>query len=268
MTERRFDLDGRVAIVTGAGAGIGKAIALGLAANGADLVVCDIDETSVQATADTARAHGRRAEAVRCDVEHPEQIEALFAAADAAFGSLDILVNNVGHLVRKKPEDITREELQWVFNIGVFATFKSSQEAFRRMAPSGRGGSIINISSIAGITALGRGNITHSMNKGGVNQLTRELAVEWAKHNIRVNAILPCQVLTEGFQRWLDSPEFDPALMNSFLSGIPMNRLANPDDMVGPAVFLASDAAAMVTGALLPVDGGNLALNAGGSHTW
>jgi NAD(P)-dependent dehydrogenase (short-subunit alcohol dehydrogenase family) len=75
-------------------------------------------------------------------------------------------------------------------------------------------------------------------------------------------------VLTEGFQRWLDSPEFDPNLMTNFLSGIPMNRLANPDDMVGPAVFLASDAASMVTGALLPVDGGNLALNAGGSHTW
>jgi NAD(P)-dependent dehydrogenase (short-subunit alcohol dehydrogenase family) len=136
------------------------------------------------------------------------------------------------------------------------------------MAPNNRGGSIINISSIAGATALGRGNLTHSVNKGGVNQLTRELAVEWAKHNIRVNAILPCQVLTEGFQRWLDSPEFDPNLMTNFLSGIPMNRLANPDDMVGPAVFLASDAASMVTGALLPVDGGNLALNAGGSHTW
>jgi NAD(P)-dependent dehydrogenase (short-subunit alcohol dehydrogenase family) len=268
VAEQRFDLDRRVAIVTGAGAGIGKAIALGLARNGADIVVCDIDEPSVQQTAAEAMSYGRRAEAVRCDVEHPDQIEALFARTDAVFGSVDILVNNVGHLVRKKPQDLDREDLLWVLKIGALATFQCSQEAFRRMAPNNRGGSIINISSIAGATALGRGNLTHSVNKGGVNQLTRELAVEWAKHNIRVNAILPCQVLTEGFQRWLDSPEFDPNLMTSFLSGIPMNRLANPDDMVGPAVFLASDAASMVTGALLPVDGGNLALNAGGSHTW
>ncbi len=136
------------------------------------------------------------------------------------------------------------------------------------MIAQATGGSIINIMSIAGVSALGRGNLTHSMNKGAVGMLTRELAVEWAKHGIRVNAILPCQVLTEGFQKWLDSPAFDPALMDKFLTGIPMNRLAKPEEMAGPAVFLASDAAAMVTGVLLPVDGGNLALNAGGSHTW
>lgn len=136
------------------------------------------------------------------------------------------------------------------------------------MIARGGGGSIINISSIAGALALGRGNLAHSVNKGAINSLTREMAVEWAQHGIRVNAILPCQVLTEGFQKWLDSPTFDPALMERFLQGIPMNRLATPDDMVGPAIFLASDASAMVTGTLLGVDGGNLALNAGGSHTW
>ena len=151
---------------------------------------------------------------------------------------------------------------------GVTASFLCAQEAGRRMIAAGRGGSIVNISSIAGATALGRGNLSHSVNKGAVHQLTRELAVEWAKHGIRVNAILPCQVLTEGFRAWLDSPGFDPALMDRFLTGIPMNRLAEPEDIVGPTVFLASDAAAMVTGTLLPVDGGNLALNAGGSHTW
>lgn len=136
------------------------------------------------------------------------------------------------------------------------------------MIAAGRGGSIINISSIAGASALGRGNLAHSVNKSALNMLTKELAVEWAQHGIRVNAILPCQVLTEGFQEWLDSPTFDQALMDRFLAGIPMNRLALAEDMAGPAIFLASDAAAMVTGTLLAVDGGNLALNAGGSHTW
>ena len=99
------------------------------------------------------------------------------------------------------------------------------------MIEAGRGGSIINISSIAGALALGRGNLAHSANKGAVNQMTKELAVEWAKYGIRVNAILPCQVLTEGFQKWLDSPSFDPAMMDSFLRGIPMNRLVKPEDM-------------------------------------
>ena len=263
-----FDLAGRVAVVTGAAAGIGRAVAVGLARAGADLVVCDIDEAGLGATVATIEATGRRAVGRRCDVEHPDQIAALFAAADDAFGRVDVLINNVGHVARAKPEELRRADLEWVFRTGVIAALTCSQEAGRRMMGSGRGGSIVNISSIAGATALGRGNLSHSMNKGAIHQLTRELAVEWAKHRIRVNAILPCQVLTEGFQTWLDSPGFDPALMERFLVGIPMGRLADPDDIVGPVVFLASDAAAMVTGALVPVDGGNLALNAGGSNTW
>ncbi len=104
---------------------------------------------------------------------------------------------------------------------GVTAALYCSQQAFVRMKDSDRGGSIINISSIAGATALGRGNLSHSANKGAIHQLTKELAVEWAKHGIRVNAILPCQVLTEGFQQWLDSPTFDPALDGPIPRGYP-----------------------------------------------
>lgn len=263
-----FALPGRVALVTGAGAGIGRGIALGLAQAGADLLVCDIDGDGLTETVRQIEALGRRGHGVRCDVGSDGQIMDLFAELDRVFGRIDILVNNVGHNKRSTPEDLPREELEFVLATGVTASFRCAQEAGRRMIAAGRGGSIINISSIAGISALGRGNLAHSVNKGGLNQLTRELAVEWAKHGIRVNAILPCQVLTEGFQVWLDSPGFDPALMERFLVGIPMGRLATVDDMVGPALFLASDAAAMVTGTLLGVDGGNLALNAGGSHTW
>jgi NAD(P)-dependent dehydrogenase (short-subunit alcohol dehydrogenase family) len=263
-----FSLEDRVAVVTGAAAGIGRAIAIGLAQNGANVAVCDINEDGLAKTAERIKVLRRRAISVRCDVEHPREIDHFFAEIDREFGRVDILVNNVGHLVREKPENLKLDDWNWVLATGATAALLCSQAAGRRMIAAGRGGSIINISSIAGATALGRGNLSHSANKGAIHQITRELAVEWAKHGIRVNAILPCQVLTEGFQQWLDSPTFDPALMDRFLTGIPMNRLAKPEDIAGPAVFLASDAAAMVSGTLLPVDGGNLALNAGGSHTW
>lgn len=263
-----FDLAGRVAVVTGAAHGIGKAIALGLARHGADLAVCDLAEAEVIETACEIEGVGRQAMAMRADIGSPDEIVELFKRVDEIFGRVDILVNNVGMNARSRPEDLSLADFTKVLQTGVTGSLLCAQEAGRRMIAAGQGGSIINISSIAGALALGRGNLAHSVNKGGVNMLTKELAVEWAHHKIRVNAILPCQVLTEGFQKWLDSPTFDPALYDRFLTGIPMNRLATPEDIAGPAIFLASDAAAMVTGTLLGVDGGNLALNAGGSHTW
>src|SRR5215216_1727335 len=251
-----FDLTGRVAVVTGAAHGIGKAIALALARHGADLVVCDLDTTALAGTTAEAETLGRRAVSTRADIGNPDDITQLFAVVDDAFGRVDILINNVGMGARYRPEDLPLADFERVIQTGVTGSLLCAQEAGRRMIEAGRGGSIVNISSIAGASALGRGNLAHSVNKGGVNMLTKELAVEWAKHGIRVNAILPCQVLTEGFQKWLDSPTFDPALYERFLTGIPMNRLATPEDIAGPAVFLASDAAAMVTGTLLGVDGG------------
>lgn len=263
-----FRLDGKVALVTGGGAGIGQAIAAGFAAFGADVAFCDLTEDALGDTRQLIEAQGRRALALVADTGNPADIERMFTAVDHTFGRLDILVNNVGATKRHRPEDHPLDEWNRVLQIGVTGSLLCAQQAFRRMTDRGCGGSIINISSIAGAAALGRGNLSHSVNKGALNMLTKELAVEWAKHGIRVNAILPCQVMTKGFQTWLDSPTFDPALMDRFLTGIPMNRLATPDEMAGPAIFLASDAASMVTGVLLPVDGGNLALDAGGSHTW
>jgi NAD(P)-dependent dehydrogenase (short-subunit alcohol dehydrogenase family) len=263
-----FDLTGRVAVVTGAAHGIGKEIALGLARHGADVVGCDLDTAALTAAMQEIEAIGCQTASTRADIGSPADITQLFALVDDAFGRVDVLVNNVGMGARFHPEELPLADFERVIQTGVTGSLLCAQEAGRRMIAAGRGGSIINISSIAGASALGRGNLAHSVNKGAVNMLTKELAVEWAKHGIRVNAILPCQVLTEGFQKWLDAPTFDPALYERFLVGIPMNRLATPEDIAGPAVFLASDAAAMVTGTLLGVDGGNLALNAGGSHTW
>ncbi len=268
MTPNLFDLTGKVAVVTGAASGIGKAIATGFARAGADLAICDLDEAALAPVVAEIASLGRRSVTTRTDLGDPAAIATLFRRVDEALGKVDILVNNVGNGARSHPEDLSLADWNRVLENGVTGSFLCAQEAGRRMIAAGSGGSIINISSIAGATALGRGNLVHSVNKGAVNQLTKELAVEWAKHGIRVNAILPCQVRTEGFQRWLDSPTFDPALVDRLLTGIPMGHLATADDMVGPAIFLASDAAAMVTGTLLGVDGGNLALNAGGSHTW
>src|SRR5215218_6481766 len=263
-----FDLTGKVAVVTGAGLGIGKGIALGLARHGADIVGCDIDDGALATSMAEIEALGRTTASLHADIGRSDDIEALFALVDRSFGRVDILVNNVGIGARFRPEELPLDNFRRVIEIGVTGSLQCAQEAGRRMIAAGQGGSIINISSLAGSSALGRGNLAHSVNKGAINMMTKELAVEWAKHGIRVNAILPCQVLTEGFQKWLDSPGFDQALMDRFLQGIPMNRLALAEDMAGPAVFLASDAAAMVTGTLLAVDGGNLAYNAGGSHNW
>ena len=137
------------------------------------------------------------------------------------------------------------------------------------MIARGQGGSIVNISSIAGSSALGRGNFVYSVGKGGINQFTRELAVEWSIHQIRVNAIQPAQILTPAVRRMFQDPRLDPtSLEQRLLRGIPLGRLGQPEDVAKAVVFLASDAAAWITGIMLPVDGGNLALNGGGDRVW
>lgn len=271
MTRELFDLTGRVALITGAGAngGLGHALALGFARYGADIIAPDINEQGAITTAEEVRALGRQSLAVRMDVSNPAEVQQLFEQADRAFGRLDILVNNAYTFPsRVHPDELTFEAWHKTIEVCLTGYFLCAQQAIRRMVKQERGGSIINISSIAGLTALGRGNFPYSVAKGGVNQMTRELAVEYAGQRIRVNAICPAQILTPGFRQLLDDGRFSPALHSRLMDGIPLNRFLEPEEFVGPAVFLASDAAAAVTGVLLPVDGGNSALNAGGSHIW
>jgi NAD(P)-dependent dehydrogenase (short-subunit alcohol dehydrogenase family) len=266
-----FDLTGRVALVTGAGSngGNGHAIALALARMGADVFVSDIDEGGVAQTMREITDLGRAGEGCRCDVGDADQILAMYQAFDRRFAQIDILVNNVGIGCRSHPEDLTLEQWRNVMSVNLESTFLCSREAGVRMIRRGKGGSIINISSIAGISALGRGNFVYSVTKGGINQLTRELAVEWSPHQIRVNAILPAQILTPALEHMFADPRLNTErLRERLLAGIPLGRLGVPDDVAKAAIFLASDAAAFVTGHLLPVDGGNLALNGGGSRVW
>lgn len=265
-----FDLDGRVAVVTGAASGLGHAIAHGLAAYGATVVGADIDETGLAATVDGIRATGGQATAIRCDVSDEASVAALFAAVDATHGRVDILVNDafVG-VAREQPQDFPLDAWRRSIDVNLTGAFLCAREAGRRMIAQGTGGSVINLSSIAGTTGLGRGNFVYSVTKHGINGLTRELAVEWGRYGIRVNAIQPAQFLTPALRGLFEASTDPDALRERFLRGIPLDRLGDPDrDIAGPVVFLASDAAAMITGILLPVDGGNLAFNAGGSKTW
>jgi NAD(P)-dependent dehydrogenase (short-subunit alcohol dehydrogenase family) len=266
-----FGLEGRVALVTGGGAngGIGHAVALALAHAGADVLVSDIDDTGASETAREVQGLGRRAVSIRADLGQPDDVLAMMAALDHEFARVDILVNNVGVGHRSRPEALSLEDWRKVVGVNLDGTFLATREAGRRMIARGAGGSIVSISSIAGSSALGRGNFVYSVTKAGIIQLTRELAVEWAPHRIRVNAIQPAQVMTKAMDRMLADPRLDPAtLKERFVRGIPLDRIGEPEDIAKAVLFLASDAAAFITGHSLPVDGGNLALNAGGSKLW
>ena len=247
--------------MTGAAQGMGRAMALALADAGADLLIADINTDLLNTTAESIRKMGRRVLPVTCDVTNIEQVRAMFAELDREFDQLDILGNVAGPGQLGKPEDIDLELMEdIVFGLTV-ARFCCCQEAGRRMLAAGKG-SIINICSIGGVSALGRGNFPYSVGMGGVAQMTRELSTEWSGRGLRVNAILPAQVVNPGLAERIQA---DENLEGQFLSGIPAGRLGRPEDIAGLAVFLASDASAWVTGALIPLDGGNLALNAGGT---
>jgi NAD(P)-dependent dehydrogenase (short-subunit alcohol dehydrogenase family) len=242
----RFDLHGQCALVTGAGAngGIGHAIALGLARAGARVAIADVDADGLAVTA------------------------AELAAVDRDCGRLDLLVNvPFAFPSRVRPHELEREHWERMLAVNLTGYFLCCQAALRRMLPARRG-SIINIGSNAGESALGRGALPYSCTKAAVHQMTRELAVEYGGAGIRVNAILPAQTLTPGLRAHLETPRFRDHVLPRILSGLPQGRLLDPEDYVGPAIFLASDAARAVNGVLLPVDGGNLAMNAGGSHVW
>lgn len=254
-----FDLTGRVALVTGAGGALGSRMAVGLATFGAEVVCVEPTVAQSAATVAAVQQVGRKALGLACDVRVSAEVNAAVEQAEADLGPIDILINAAGtganHPAEEFPDEVWADQLA----LNLSGTFFFCRAAGRGMLARGRG-SIINISSIAGAVGLGRGSAGYTASKAGVNNLTRELALEWGPRHVRVNAIMPCQFKTPGNMRLLEHPLYGgEQLMQRWVSNIPLGRLGEPDEIVGPVVFLASDAAAMVTGHILAVDGGYLA---------
>lgn len=236
-------------------------MSLALAEHGADLMLADLNAEGLEQTAAAIRALGRRAVPVICNVSNYDPIREMFMRLDREYGRIDFLGNVAGEGIMADPLQVSLEQVEQVFQNLVLGRFCMCQEAGRRMLSAGRG-SIVNIGSLASISALGRGHIAYSMAMGAVAQMTRELSTEWAGRGVRVNAILPAQVVNPSLQKRMAT---DPAMKDKWLSGIPCGRMGQPTDIQGLAVLLASDASSWITGTLIPMDGGNLAVNAGGT---
>jgi NAD(P)-dependent dehydrogenase (short-subunit alcohol dehydrogenase family) len=256
---------GRVAVVNGGARGIGAEVCGQLAAAGAAVAVLDIDAGAAGERAAELADRGGAAVGVGCDIADEAAVEAAFARVDAELGPATVLVNNAGINLRQPPLELDLVGWHRTLAVNLTGYFLCARAAAARMIPAG-GGSIVNVSSIAGSSALGRGNLAYAVSKGGVDALTRELAVEWAGAGIRVNGVAPCQVATAGFVSVEQTrTAAGDSTATDYRRGIPLGRPARPEEIAAAVVFLASDAASMITGVLLPVDGGNLALNAGGT---
>jgi gluconate 5-dehydrogenase len=260
-----FDLSESVAVVTGAGGAMGNIIAVGLATYGADVVVVGHkNKERMPKTLSQIRALGRKALEIYCDVASQEDVDRLLKATLDEFGHADILVNGAGYTFRTDAPYVNIEDWERLMAVNLTGAFRCAQ-AFGKGMIERKKGSIINISSISGMVALGRGQTAYCSSKHGLIGMTRELAIEWGPFNVRVNAIAPCQVATEGLLKWVEDSEKKGELYDGrplrkhLISQIPLGRFAEPEEYIGPTVFLASDASSMVTGHVLAVDGGYLA---------
>jgi 3-oxoacyl-[acyl-carrier protein] reductase len=249
-----WKLDGKVALVTGARRGIGRAVALGLARAGADVAVSDVSQEDCERVAEEIRGLGRRALAIRCDVSRKAEVEEMVRRTVSGLGRLDILINNAG-IARFKPFfELSEEEWDETLAINLKGQFLCAQAAAREMVKRGWG-RIVNVSSIAsGQTGIGVASLAHyTASKGGVAALTEALAVELGPQGISVNAIAPGPI---------DTPMIDPLRgegLDAFVARIPKHRVGRSEEVGHLAVFLSSEEADYVNGALIPIDGGLLA---------
>jgi NAD(P)-dependent dehydrogenase (short-subunit alcohol dehydrogenase family) len=257
-------LEGKVAVITGAGSGVGRAAVKLWAEHGAKIVAADINLPSAEESVQLAGAQQGQIKAVQCNVADPDSVDAAVALAVATFGRLDVIYNNAGITVNPVPGvglrkliDLPHDEMRKVEEVNINGVIFGCQAAIRQFdaqAENGRGGGVIvNTASVAGM--IGYGGVLYGATKGAVVQLTRGLAIEVAEKNIRVNSVCPAGMLTHYSGMDPDSPNKD-AILASMGKAHPLGRSIDPADTAGAAMFLASDLASNITGVNLPVDGG------------
>jgi len=252
---KMFDLTGKVAVVTGGGTGLGEAIAKALAEAGASLVLCGRRQEPLQRVAAGIRSSGGMAIAVATDVTQKNDVEDMVSRALQEFGKIDILVNNAGINIVKPFLELAEDDWDAVLDTNLRGCFHCCQAVGKRMVER-KSGSIINMVSVFGLRGF-MNLAPYVASKGAIVQLTKALAIEWARFNIRVNAIAPSYIETEMTKRDIES---DERVLQYNLSKIPMRRGGKPEELGGIAVFLASEASSFVTGETVAVDGGWLAL--------
>ena len=250
-SQKLFDLTGKVAVVTGGNGGIGLGIAMGLAGAGANIVIAARSVEKTAQALENIRALGVEAHGITVDVTQEPAIQRIVTSTIDHMGRLDILVNNSGIAVRAQPQELTAAQWDSVVDVNLRAAFLASKAAYAQMVKAG-GGKVINVGSMYSIFGSDWG-APYAASKGGLVQLTKSLAVAWAKDNIQVNAVLPGWIVTDLTRGIQDA---DPNRYDNISRRIPTGRWGEPSDLAGAAVFLASTASDYVTGATLAIDGG------------
>lgn len=257
LIKNPFDLTGKVAIVMGAG-DLGNAIAPAIAYRGADVFCFDINEGEAEKTCELCKEAGVKSYYMKVDVTSEKSIESAYRFVMNQYNKIDILVNACAITFHRPATQVSLEQWNKVLEINSTGVYLSCKIFGAQMVKQGKG-SIINFTSIYGIVGSGRGNSTYAASKGLIIGYSKELAIEWASSGVRVNIIAPCQFMGPNLER-MAREEFNyNELMKVWTSNIPLGKVGSPEEMAGPVIFLASDAACMITGIVLPVDGGYLA---------
>lgn len=255
MPTSMFRLDGKVALIPGGSGGIGSTLAAGVCEAGAQLAIVDRDGDGLARTCSRLSVTGSQPLAIAADLTKKEDADRAVAETMDQFGRLDIIINAIGGgagNVLFDAEEYPEKEWDWIFNLNLRTTVLATQAAVKAMIEGGRGGKVVNISSVRGQLGINAGYSAYVAAKGAVDSLTRQWATEWAKHNITVNAIAPTFVDTPQVAMLLEDPDFKAGVV----SRIPLGRVGETTDLLGPVLLFCSQASAFVTGQILTIDGG------------